>query len=248
MQAERDILAQLRDKPFLVKLHCAFQTSSQLMFVLDYYSGGDIATQMALYTTFSEERTLFYAAEILDGLSTLHKYGIIYRYGVYTHACLFIHDYPALTLAVLWSPFRDLKPENVLINRDGHVALTDFGLSKYIGGPQARFSADDDDKDELGFTRTFCGTAEYLAPEVLLGEPYTFVVDYWSLGTLLYEMLAGTASHHFSYRCDRNWYCDTNVQSIRRRSGQKPTLTCIGGSWMIRSSSPIRLIRSLATF
>lgn len=101
MQAERDILAQLRDKPFLVKLHCAFQTSSQLMFVLDYYSGGDIATQMALYTTFSEERTLFYAAEILDGLSTLHKYGIIYRYGVYIHACLFIHDYPALTLAVL---------------------------------------------------------------------------------------------------------------------------------------------------
>ncbi|KAI8142993.1 kinase-like domain-containing protein [Fennellomyces sp. T-0311] len=154
-RAERDILARLRDEPFLVRLYYAFQTPHHLFLVLDYYSGGDIATQMSKFTTFSEERTLFYAAEILHGLSTLHKHGIIYR---------------------------DLKPENVLIGRHGHIVLTDFGLSKVFD-----VQADGD----MPITRTFCGTAEYLAPEVLMDEPYTYVVDYWSLGTLLYEMLAG---------------------------------------------------------
>ena len=79
-----------------------------------------------------------------------------------------------------------MKPENVLIGRDGHIVLTDFGLSKV-------FDVDTD----MPITRTFCGTAEYLAPEVLMDEPYTFVVDYWSLGTLLYEMLAGVVSFFF---------------------------------------------------
>ena len=78
-RAERDILVKLRQEPFLVRLQCAFQTPRQLFLVLDYYSGGDIATQMSKFTTFSEERTLFYAAEIVHGLSTLHKHGIIYR-------------------------------------------------------------------------------------------------------------------------------------------------------------------------
>eukprot|EP00003_Mantamonas_plastica_P013730 TRINITY_DN2392_c0_g1_i1.p1 TRINITY_DN2392_c0_g1~~TRINITY_DN2392_c0_g1_i1.p1 ORF type:complete len:166 (-),score=33.36 TRINITY_DN2392_c0_g1_i1:865-1362(-) len=69
--------------------------------------------------------------------------------------------------------YRDLKPENILLDRDGHLALTDFGLSK--GG--------------LGFgdkTQTFCGTAEYLAPEMVLGKAYGFSVDWWSLGLLMY--------------------------------------------------------------
>lgn len=78
-RAERDILTRLRDQPFLIKLHYAFQTTSQLYLVLDYYSGGDIATQMSLCTTFSEKRANFYAAEILHGLSILHKLGIVYR-------------------------------------------------------------------------------------------------------------------------------------------------------------------------
>jgi serine/threonine protein kinase len=78
-RAERDILVKLRNQPFLVNMHCLFQSYSELYLVLDYYPGGDIATQLSLKTTFTEEQTRFYAAEILEGLSILHKNGIVYR-------------------------------------------------------------------------------------------------------------------------------------------------------------------------
>ncbi|KAI8372780.1 kinase-like domain-containing protein [Radiomyces spectabilis] len=167
-KAERNILAQLRGHPFLITLHHAFQSPSQLFLVLDYYAGGDIATQMSLCSTFSESRTKFYAAEILMGLSFLHGHGIIYR---------------------------DLKPENVLIGSDGHIVLTDFGLSKVFPSSHG-----------LPMTQTFCGTAEYLAPEVLLGEPYSYMVDYWSFGTLLYEMLSGITP----------FWAETHMEMYRR--------------------------------
>lgn len=75
--------------------------------------------------------------------------------------------------------YSDLKPENILIGADGHIILTDFGLSKWFY----------DDEEER--TDTMCGTPEYLAPEVLLSEKYSYEVDYWSFGTILYEMIDG---------------------------------------------------------
>jgi len=101
---------------------------------------------------FSEERVQYYAAEIVSGLEYLHTAGVIYR---------------------------DLKPENLLLTRDGNIVMTDFGLSK-------EGLHDKDDR-----TGTFCGTPEYLAPEVLEGKGYGKAVDWWSFGTLVYEMLTG---------------------------------------------------------
>lgn len=101
---------------------------------------------------FPEERTKFYAAQIVSGMEYLHSHGIIYR---------------------------DLKPENLLLSADGNIIMTDFGLSKE--GLQASDAR----------TATFCGTPEYLAPEVIKGEDYTKAIDWWSVGTLIYEMMTG---------------------------------------------------------
>ena len=79
--------------------------------------------------------------------------------------------------------YRDLKPENILLDYQGHIALCDFGLCK--------LNMKDDDK-----TDTFCGTPEYLAPELLLGQGYSKVVDWWTLGILLYEMLTGLPPYY----------------------------------------------------
>lgn len=77
--------------------------------------------------------------------------------------------------------YRDLKPENILLSSDGHICMTDFGISK-------EGLAAEDSK-----TATFCGTPEYLAPEILSGNGYTKAVDWWSFGTLMFEMLTGRA-------------------------------------------------------
>eukprot|EP01091_Cochliopodium_minus_P015909 TRINITY_DN578_c0_g1_i1.p1 TRINITY_DN578_c0_g1~~TRINITY_DN578_c0_g1_i1.p1 ORF type:complete len:468 (-),score=183.20 TRINITY_DN578_c0_g1_i1:143-1546(-) len=150
-RSEKSILQQL-DCPFLVKLHFTFQTSSKLYFILDYVNGGELFFHLQNQKKFDAERVKFYCAEIVLGLKYLHEKGILYR---------------------------DLKPENVLLTSDGHICMTDFGISKE--GLKAI-----DDR-----TATFCGTPEYLAPEVLEGIEYGKAVDWWSFGTLMYEMLTG---------------------------------------------------------
>lgn len=151
---ERNILTKLSelDHPYLAKLHTSFQDEHRLYLLTNYYCGGDLATHMAKLYSFPKECALFYAAEIIDGIGALHGLGVLYR---------------------------DLKPENILLTSDGHIILTDFGLSKWLN------------ESDNYTTQTFCGTAEYLAPEVLLGESYSFGIDHWSFGTILYEMLAG---------------------------------------------------------
>ena len=155
-QAERMILAECRS-PYIVRLHYAFQTQNKLYFIIDFLNGGELFTYLKNERIFSEQRTRIYAAELVEALAYLHKHGVIYR---------------------------DLKPENILLGSDGHLKITDFGLSKLGLGRESR-------------TFSFCGTPEYLAPEVIRGDGHSFEVDWWSLGALVYEMLVG-APPHFS--------------------------------------------------
>lgn len=134
-----------------MKLQYAFQDESHLYLVMDFINGGELFYHIQK-GTFSEERAKFYTAEVILALSYLHSAGIVYR---------------------------DMKPENVLIDREGHVKLTDFGLSKG--------KLDEND----GMTESFCGTTEYLAPEIIKDKQYGYSVDWYSLGLVLYEMLTG---------------------------------------------------------
>lgn len=143
-KSERDILFEVRH-PYIVRLRYAFQSEDKLYLVTDYYNGGTLFYHLRKSRHFTEERARFYAAELLLALSHLHKQNIIYR---------------------------DLKLENVLMDHLGHLALTDFGLSKQ-------------NIDETGGASTFCGTAEYIAPELLRGQKYGVAVDWWSFGILL---------------------------------------------------------------
>jgi len=160
---EKRVLTQGIRHPFLVGVHYCFQTNDKLYFVLDYINGGELFFHLQREQTFTEDRVRFYAAEIILALEFLHNIGIVYR---------------------------DLKPENVLLDSDGNIALTDFGLAKD--------GISDDTK-----AKTFCGTPEYLAPEVVLGERYGREVDWWCLGTVMYEMLCGCVPF-FSSGCTGN--------------------------------------------
>ncbi|KAG6886079.1 hypothetical protein C0993_004069 [Termitomyces sp. T159_Od127] len=165
---ERKILQRSLDSPFLVGLKFSFQTDADLYLVTDFKSGGELFWHLQRETRFSEERARFYIAELVLALEHLHRFDIVYRF-----VSLSINSTHAQ------SPHRDLKPENILLDATGHVALCDFGLSKA-----------DLRSDEL--TTTFCGTTEYLAPEILLSEHgYSKIVDFWSLGVLLFEMCCG---------------------------------------------------------
>ncbi|KAI0297577.1 hypothetical protein B0F90DRAFT_1811056 [Multifurca ochricompacta] len=170
--------------PFVVKLWWSFHDKENLFLVMDFHPGGDLATQLARWGRLGRDRARFYAAEIVEGVEGLHAAGVVYR---------------------------DLKPENILIAADGHIVLTDFGLSKEFPRRAASHTTPgtppttgapywmNDEKDLAGpwpprnadTTSTFCGTAEYLAPEVIQGLPYSYEVDWWSFGTMLYEMLTG---------------------------------------------------------
>uniref|UniRef100_A0A914I8G4 Uncharacterized protein n=1 Tax=Globodera rostochiensis TaxID=31243 RepID=A0A914I8G4_GLORO len=151
VMAERNVLLNNIDHPFLVSLHYSFQTRDKLYFVLDFLNGGELFFHLQKERCFAEPRGRFYAAEIASALGYLHAKDIIYR---------------------------DLKPENLLLDRHGHVVLTDFGLCKE--GIKMKET-----------TSTFCGTPEYLAPEVIRKKPYDRTVDWWCLGCVLFEMLFG---------------------------------------------------------
>lgn len=106
--------------PFLVSLHYAFQSPERIFFILDYVNGGELFYHLRKKIRFTEKETKFYAAELILALDHLHSLGFVYR---------------------------DIKPENILLDSEGHLKLTDFGLSKALGN------------EAQDLTNTLCGTA-----------------------------------------------------------------------------------------
>eukprot|EP00301_Raphidiophrys_heterophryoidea_P000743 c10372_g1_i1.p1 GENE.c10372_g1_i1~~c10372_g1_i1.p1 ORF type:complete len:514 (-),score=102.25 c10372_g1_i1:18-1559(-) len=148
---ERRILQQLHS-PFLVSLHFAFQSNGRLYLILDYVPGGHLFSRLQNQAALPEGQVRLYAAELVLALQHLHGRGIVYR---------------------------NLKPENILLDADGHVVLTGFGLSKEAAMIWRARSL-----------QTVQGS-EYFAPEIILDFDHNQAVDCWNLGVLIFEMLTG---------------------------------------------------------
>lgn len=151
-KTEKEILESVRH-PYIVKLFYALQDHDKLYLILEYAQGGELYHHLSNQAMLSETIVSFYAAEIALAINHLHvNVGVIYR---------------------------DLKPENCLLDADGHLVLTDFGLSKVA-------------TDDAGRCKTFLGTPEFMAPEILKGESYDYAVDWWSLGAVCFNLLTGS--------------------------------------------------------
>lgn len=134
--------------PFIISLKYHFKDNSNLYMVLEYVPGGEMFYHLRNMGHFSEKQSQFYATQIILAFEYLHHLDIIYR---------------------------DLKPENLLIDDKGYLKITDFGFATKIKGR----------------AWSLCGTPEYLAPEIILNKGYNKSVDWWALGILIYEMTAG---------------------------------------------------------
>jgi len=147
---EKKILTGIRH-PFIVNLEAFFQDRYFLYLVLELVQGGEFFSLLRKTGVLQLPHAAFYASQIVLIFQFLHKNKIVYR---------------------------DLKPENLLIGKDGYLKLTDFGFAKRLDKNPPR-------------TWTLCGTPEYIAPEILLNKGHSFSVDWWALGILLFEMFTG---------------------------------------------------------
>lgn len=169
---EKDALNRLTDHPGVVRLFYTFQDQSSLYYVLDLCTGGELLGVLKQMTTFDEECTRFYCAQILDTIDFMHSRGVIHR---------------------------DLKPENVLLDDQFHVKITDFGTAKLLEtNPKSQTtssgvtdSSDILDGSEHTRANSFVGTAEYVSPELLTDKNACKASDLWAFGCIIYQLLAG---------------------------------------------------------
>jgi len=159
--------------PFILKLHNTFKDKNHLYLLVDFVQGGELFTYLHCQPNstgkLTEDHAKFYASHVIMAIEYLHERSIVYR---------------------------DLKPENLLIDPQGYLKMVDFGFAKVV----------------TDRTYTLCGTPEYLAPELVLGKGHNKGVDYWALGVLIYEMVVGNSPFAAANPSDQMQICRNIVK------------------------------------
>uniref|UniRef100_A0A8D3D0L4 cGMP-dependent protein kinase n=1 Tax=Scophthalmus maximus TaxID=52904 RepID=A0A8D3D0L4_SCOMX len=150
IRSEKHIMTEAHSD-FIVRLYRTFKDRKYLYMLMEACLGGEVWTILRDRGSFEDSTTRFYTACVVEAFAYLHAKGVIYR---------------------------DLKPENLILDSRGYAKLVDFGFAKKIGVCKK--------------TWTFCGTPEYVAPEIILNKGHDVSADYWSLGVLMFELLTGS--------------------------------------------------------
>jgi 3-phosphoinositide dependent protein kinase-1 len=147
--------SQVFGHPGIIRLYCTFADKTSVYYVLELASNGELATVIRKYGSLDLTSTRYYAAQLIDTLEFIHEREIIHR---------------------------DVKPENILLDNEMRLKVTDFGSAKILGR-----------KEEPSETskRSFVGSADYVSPEVLRNEPATFASDIWAFGVVLFDFITG---------------------------------------------------------